>query len=66
MTNLFCEATIEAFPRYNESINAFAIDIYYSSLQHGPDHIRTAPSYFHMGRIFVGVSGGSGSEALCA
>lgn len=38
--------------RYQESITAFAIDIYYSCLQHGPDHIRTAPSYFHMGRVF--------------
>ncbi len=38
--------------RYSESIQAFAIDIYYSSLQHGPEHIRTAPSYFHMGRVF--------------
>jgi hypothetical protein len=38
--------------RYNESIKAFAIDIYYSCLEHGPDHIRTSPSYFHMGRVF--------------
>ncbi|CAD7939267.1 unnamed protein product [Amoebophrya sp. A25] len=38
--------------RYSESIQAFAIDIYYSSLEHGPDSIRTAPSYFHMGRVF--------------
>ena len=28
------------------------MDVYYSCLQHGPDHIRTAPSYFHMGRVF--------------
>lgn len=38
--------------RYQESMSAFAVDIYYSCLQHGPDHIRTAPSYFHMGRVF--------------
>lgn len=37
---------------YNESINAFAVDIYYSCLQHGPDGVRTAPSYFHLGRVF--------------
>eukprot|EP00400_MALV-I_sp_L67-5_P000936 gene936-587_t len=38
--------------RYNEALHAFAMDIYYSSLEHGPEHIRTAPSYFHMGRVF--------------
>mmetsp|Transcript_23238 Transcript_23238/g.58724 ORF Transcript_23238/g.58724 Transcript_23238/m.58724 type:complete len:373 (-) Transcript_23238:203-1321(-) len=38
--------------RYSESISAFAIDIYYSGIMYGPEHIRTAPSYFHMGRVF--------------
>lgn len=27
-------------------------DIYYSSLEFGPENIRSAPSYFHMGRVF--------------
>lgn len=38
--------------RYNEALNAFATDIYYSSKDNGPEHIRSAPSYFHMGRVF--------------
>eukprot|EP00397_Hematodinium_sp_SG-2012_P043557 GEMP01048442.1.p1 GENE.GEMP01048442.1~~GEMP01048442.1.p1 ORF type:complete len:357 (+),score=77.06 GEMP01048442.1:121-1191(+) len=38
--------------RYNEALQAFATDIYYSSLEFGPEHIRSAPSYFHMGRVF--------------
>lgn len=38
--------------RYNEALQAFATDIYYSSLEYGPENIRSAPSYFHMGRVF--------------
>lgn len=38
--------------RYNEALGAFATDIYHSSLEFGPEHIRSAPSYFHMGRVF--------------
>lgn len=38
--------------RYNEALQAFATDIYYSSLEFGPENIRSAPSYFHMGRVF--------------
>jgi len=38
--------------RYNEALNAFATDIYHSSLEFGPENIRSSPSYFHMGRVF--------------
>lgn len=38
--------------RYNEALQAFATDIYFSSLEFGPENIRSAPSYFHMGRVF--------------
>lgn len=38
--------------RYNEALQAFATDIYYSSLEFGPEHLKSAPSYFHMGRVF--------------
>mmetsp|Transcript_56353 Transcript_56353/g.132101 ORF Transcript_56353/g.132101 Transcript_56353/m.132101 type:complete len:363 (-) Transcript_56353:201-1289(-) len=38
--------------RYNEALQAFATDIYYSSRDYGPENIRSAPSYFHMGRVF--------------
>lgn len=38
--------------RYNEALQAFATDIYYSSMEFGPENIRSAPSYFHMGRVF--------------
>jgi tetratricopeptide (TPR) repeat protein len=38
--------------RYNEALRAFATDIYHSSLEFGPENIRSAPSYFHMGRVF--------------
>lgn len=38
--------------RYNEALQAFATDIYYSSQENGPENIRSAPSYFHMGRVF--------------
>jgi len=38
--------------RYNEALQAFATDIYYSSLEFGPENIRSAPSYFHMGKVF--------------
>eukprot|EP00927_Polykrikos_kofoidii_P062367 TRINITY_DN57177_c0_g1_i1.p1 TRINITY_DN57177_c0_g1~~TRINITY_DN57177_c0_g1_i1.p1 ORF type:complete len:363 (-),score=67.19 TRINITY_DN57177_c0_g1_i1:297-1385(-) len=38
--------------RYNEALQAFATDIYYSSQEFGPENIRSAPSYFHMGRVF--------------
>lgn len=38
--------------RYNEALQAFATDIYHSSLEFGPENIRSAPSYFHMGRVF--------------
>jgi tetratricopeptide (TPR) repeat protein len=38
--------------RYNEALQAFATDVYYSSLEFGPENIRSAPSYFHMGRVF--------------
>jgi tetratricopeptide (TPR) repeat protein len=38
--------------RYNEALQAFATDIYHSSLEFGPEKIRSAPSYFHMGRVF--------------
>merc|ERR1712139_656318 len=34
------------------ALQAFATDIYYSSLEFGPENIRSAPSYFHMGRVF--------------
>jgi tetratricopeptide (TPR) repeat protein len=38
--------------RYNEALQAFATDIYHSSLEFGPENIRSSPSYFHMGRVF--------------
>jgi len=38
--------------RYNEALQAFATDIYHSSHEFGPENIRSAPSYFHMGRVF--------------
>jgi len=38
--------------RYNEALQAFATDIYYSSLEFGAENIRSAPSYWHMGRVF--------------
>jgi len=38
--------------RYNEALQSFATDIYHSSLEFGPENIRSAPSYFHMGRVF--------------
>jgi hypothetical protein len=38
--------------RYNEALQAFATDIYHSSQEFGPENIRSAPSYFHMGRVF--------------
>jgi len=38
--------------RYNEALQAFATDIYHSSKEFGPENIRSAPSYFHMGRVF--------------
>lgn len=38
--------------RYNEALQAFATDIYHSSMEFGPENIRSAPSYFHMGRVF--------------
>merc|ERR1711957_620167 len=38
--------------RYNEALQAFATDIYHSSLENGPESIKSAPSYFHMGRVF--------------
>lgn len=38
--------------RYNEALQAFATDIYHSSLEFGPENLRSAPSYFHMGRVF--------------
>ncbi|CEL93868.1 unnamed protein product [Vitrella brassicaformis CCMP3155] len=38
--------------RYNESLEAFASDIYYSACEFGPQSVRTAPSYFHMARVF--------------
>eukprot|EP00920_Eleutheroschizon_duboscqi_P029757 GHVT01072337.1.p1 GENE.GHVT01072337.1~~GHVT01072337.1.p1 ORF type:complete len:375 (+),score=30.93 GHVT01072337.1:297-1421(+) len=38
--------------RFQEALQAFATDIYYSALEFGPENIRTAPSYFHMGRVF--------------
>lgn len=38
--------------RYNEALQAFATDIYHSSLEFGPENIRSAPSFFHMGRVF--------------
>mmetsp|Transcript_70853 Transcript_70853/g.196847 ORF Transcript_70853/g.196847 Transcript_70853/m.196847 type:complete len:367 (+) Transcript_70853:90-1190(+) len=38
--------------RYNEALQAFATDIYHSSMEFGAENIRSAPSYFHMGRVF--------------
>merc|ERR1712232_1367333 len=38
--------------RYNEALQAFATDIYHSSKEFGPENIRSAPSYYHMGRVF--------------
>eukprot|EP00451_Oxyrrhis_marina_P021542 CAMPEP_0204354914 /NCGR_PEP_ID=MMETSP0469-20131031/33748_1 /ASSEMBLY_ACC=CAM_ASM_000384 /TAXON_ID=2969 /ORGANISM="Oxyrrhis marina" /LENGTH=361 /DNA_ID=CAMNT_0051342079 /DNA_START=41 /DNA_END=1126 /DNA_ORIENTATION=- len=38
--------------RYTEALQAFATDIYYSSREFGPENVRSAPSYFHMGRVF--------------
>jgi len=38
--------------RYNEALQAFATDIYYSSLEFGPESFRSAPAYYHMGRVF--------------
>jgi tetratricopeptide (TPR) repeat protein len=38
--------------RYQEALQAFATDIYHSSLEFGPEDMRSAPSYFHMGRVF--------------
>ena len=49
--------------RYNEALHAFATDIYYSSLEHGPEHIRTAPSYFHMGRVFQNTQKSKGAAS---
>ncbi len=50
--SLLLHIHLKFYPRYQESIQAFAVDIYYSCQEHGPDHVRTAPSYFHMGRVF--------------
>lgn len=42
----------QAQHRYDDALKAFATDIYHSSLVHGPEHLRSAPSYYYMGRVF--------------
>ena len=39
-------------------------DIYYSSLEFGPENIRSAPSYFHMSRVFQSSSGSYENQAF--
>mmetsp|Transcript_1396 Transcript_1396/g.3734 ORF Transcript_1396/g.3734 Transcript_1396/m.3734 type:complete len:362 (-) Transcript_1396:84-1169(-) len=38
--------------RYDEALQAFATDVYYSSKEFGPENIRSSPAYFQMGRVF--------------
>uniref|UniRef100_A0A0G4GLQ1 MYND-type domain-containing protein n=1 Tax=Chromera velia CCMP2878 TaxID=1169474 RepID=A0A0G4GLQ1_9ALVE len=38
--------------RHQESLRAFATDVYHSAREYGPEDVKTAPSYFHMGRVF--------------
>ncbi|KAJ3209974.1 Zinc finger MYND domain-containing protein 12 [Dinochytrium kinnereticum] len=37
---------------YDEALQQLAQDIYYSSLDHGPDHIAASGGYFQLGNVF--------------
>lgn len=38
--------------KQNEALNAFAEDVYYCSLEYGPEDVRSSIGYFNMGKVF--------------
>ena len=43
---------MQAKGKHHEALQQLAHDIYFSSLEVGPEHIDTAAGYFHMANIF--------------
>jgi hypothetical protein len=39
--------------RYDEALEQLAKDVYYSSLQNGPEHLETSSGYFYMANVFL-------------
>ncbi|KAG1658769.1 hypothetical protein FOA52_001312 [Chlamydomonas sp. UWO 241] len=39
--------------RQRDALNAFAEDVYYCSLEHGPEDVRSSVGYYNMGRVFA-------------
>ena len=38
--------------KQNEALNAFAEDVYYCSLEYGPEDVRSSVGYYNMGKVF--------------
>lgn len=39
--------------KQHDALNAFAEDVYYCSLEYGPEDVRSSVGYYNMGRVFV-------------
>ena len=48
--------------RHEEALQAFAEDVYYCSLEHGPEEVRTSLGYYNLAKVFQGA--GSMDRAL--
>ena len=48
--------------RHDEALQAFAEDVYYCSLEHGPEEVRTSLGYYNLAKVFQGA--GSMDRAL--
>lgn len=41
-----------------EALSAFSEDVYYCSLEYGPEDVRTSLGYYNMGKVFGAKVGG--------
>ena len=46
--------TVSAY-RNEEALQAFAEDVYYCSLEYGPEDVRTSLGYYNLAKVFQGL-----------
>lgn len=49
--------------RFQDALKQLALDVYYSSLESGPEHIDTAGGYFYLADVFLSISASDASRA---
>lgn len=52
--------------RFNDALKQLALDVYYSSLESGPEHIDTAGGYFYMADVFFSSPPSANADPMSA